>query len=115
VSFDFRDYLVVARFLADRSGSEARYRSAVSRAYYAAYHVARPKAQRRDTTITAGDHKKVWQALRGEDRAVASKGERLRKSRVWADYRPENQLPQSEATLAVQWAEELVTALNGIP
>jgi hypothetical protein len=64
VSFQWEEYLVLAGELS-RKGGEAATRSAISRAYYAAYHVARRHQGSKNTVVTkGGSHGAVWRALR---------------------------------------------------
>lgn len=90
-AFDWTQYFHLARDLSTRP-EEAALRSAISRAYYAAYNVAEiyltdkgiPKPS------TGNSHKDVWDAfLRKGGRtftSVADKGDRLRRKRTQADY-----------------------------
>src|SRR5579883_2185536 len=88
---NFREYLTLARTLAGGT-TEAEWRSASSRAYYAAFHVARllllslgfrvPQAERA--------HGYLWLRLSNAGHADTMKaGSRLgllRRQRNWADY-----------------------------
>src|SRR2546425_4064208 len=90
-AFDWFQYLVLARDLGSRS-EEAALRSAISRAYYAAYNTARSFCGNAGISIvdTGNLHKDLWDAfLRKGGRTFASiydKGQRLRRKRTKADY-----------------------------
>ena len=90
-AFDWSQYLVLAKDLGSRS-EEAAVRSAISRAYYAAYNVARSFCANAGISIidTGNLHKDLWDAfLRKGGRTFASvydKGQRLRRKRTKADY-----------------------------
>jgi hypothetical protein len=119
--FDWREYLEVGRFLeqhAATSGSqEAFLRSAVSRAYYAAFcHVrnyARDKLDFRPRN-DADDHGRLHARLKqGKLRGVAVKLERLREWRNACDY--EDQLPFDPGpilTLALDQSSSVVSGLG---
>jgi uncharacterized protein (UPF0332 family) len=90
--FDWQDFLRVAEDLAAR-GDEAALRSAISRAYYAAFCSARNylrDVQGRTIPKTGAAHRIVWDEFEaGSDnsrRQVATLGVRLRRSRNRADY-----------------------------
>lgn len=94
-AFDWTQYLVFAKELSGRT-DEAALRSAISRAYYAAFNRARayciakgiPVPESLDNT----SHKAVWDALSNRGRTLAgahSNGTRLKRKRVDADYKPE--------------------------
>jgi len=89
--FDWSDYLALARTLA--TGDEAHQRSAISRAYYAAFHAARRLVERAHPEVRVprhgGNHEIVWAALRDGtrvERVAAIHGTRLRMLRAKADY-----------------------------
>ena len=92
--FDWVEYLTLAQRLATESG-EASQRSAVSRAYYAAFHAARSLLESTENFHVSQSnpaHKQVWDAYRRKGRthtAVGINGDRLRLNRAHADYDPE--------------------------
>ena len=114
---DFRDYFALAVTLAAGS-SEAEWRTAVSRAYYAAFHVARelflslgfrvPQAERA--------HSYLWLRLANAGVADAQlAGNRLnalRGQRNRADYAPLSPLTRGTAANEVKNAEDIITALD---
>src|SRR5438270_1105412 len=114
---DFRDYLRLADTLA-KGTTEAEWRSASSRAYYAAFHVARrlllalgfrvPQADRahgylwlRRSNAGAADVKKAGSLLND-----------LRRERNRADYDDHRTLIQAGAAQNVRFAEEVIQALD---
>jgi uncharacterized protein (UPF0332 family) len=112
-SFAWTQYLDLARELAadTRSeGVEARLRSAVSRAYYAAFHAAKDFLAERDGFVPAGPdvHAKVWRHyLAGpgtgrQRKAVARNGRCLREERGKADY--DNPFPDPDIRKAAEGA-----------
>jgi uncharacterized protein (UPF0332 family) len=90
--FDFEaEYLRLGGDLCSHRSDEAALRSAVSRAYYAAFHCAREKLGSVSRSSTS-PHLDVWKAIgdRGgvNARAVKSMGLACRDNRVEADYEP---------------------------
>jgi len=68
VSFDWLDYLTLAKELAERRDEEAAMRCAVSRAYYAAFHIAaNHRATRHAVPTRGGSHQSVWRALQASN------------------------------------------------
>lgn len=97
MSFDWHEYLNLARELQRNkqmgSAEEARLRSAVSRAYYAAYHAARKRLEQDgDKGLHEAEqpHAYVWQQFKlstqPERREIGTKGKRLKLQRCDADY-----------------------------
>src|SRR5437016_3862492 len=90
-AFDWSQYLILAEDLGGRS-DEAALRSAISRAYYAAYNMVRSFCGTSGIPIidTGNLHKDLWDAfLRRGGRTFAKvhdKGQRLRRKRTKADY-----------------------------
>src|SRR5687768_14761663 len=90
--FDWADFLEAAEDLAKR-GDEAGLRSAVSRAYYAAFCSARNHLRdKRSIPIpkTGAAHRIVWDQFEAsndrDDRLIGTLGVRLRRSRNKVDY-----------------------------
>lgn len=96
MSFNWDQYLDLATELAGKpqktpSSEEARLRSAVSRAYYAAFGRARNELrdQRREVNAEKMTHKQLWKRFETgneKDRQIATDGDRLRRDRNAADY-----------------------------
>lgn len=91
--FDWSQYLVLAKDLSARS-DEAALRSAISRAYYAAYHHAKRFCASKSISITTSggnsDHYDLWETFgrrAGKTFAkVHTVGTRLKRKRGNADY-----------------------------
>jgi len=91
-AFDWSEYLTFAKELSTRT-DEAALRSAISRAYYAAFHCARAYCKAKSIPIPESldnsSHKVVWDALLNRGRTLAgaqAKGTRLKRKRHDADY-----------------------------
>lgn len=90
--FDWAQYLVLAEELVLRKDEEAALRSAVSRAYYAAFCKARNRLRQEGVHIpkTGKAHTVVWnryrEAAEERRRYIGMTGDRLRRSRNKADY-----------------------------
>ena len=80
--FQFLDFQKVAVDLATKGG-EPELRSAVSRLYYALFHVAK---RRTGVTDRHKVHKKVMEAVRKRDRAMGDQLDKLKRLRAAADY-----------------------------
>lgn len=114
---NFRDYLPLAHILAGGT-TEAEWRSASSRAYYAAFHVARlllldlrfrvPKADRA--------HGYLWLRLSNAGHpgtmAAGRRLGQLRRERNWADYDDHRTTARTDAIRNVQEAEKIIQALE---
>jgi hypothetical protein len=89
--FDWPDYLTLADELAVRP-EEYCLRTAISRAYYYAYHLARQRILDNDFIIVPGgdSHKQVWEKFRDspehECRKLYLLAEKLKDKRQRADY-----------------------------
>jgi len=114
---DFRDYLTLASTLAN-GVTEAEWRSASSRAYYAAFHVARRLLLDLGFRVPRADkaHGYLWLRLSNAGQAdVIQAGRRLndlRRERNRADYDDHLAITQGFATSNVRLAEEIVQALD---
>jgi CHAD domain-containing protein len=101
VSFNWADYLTVADKVAgmvegDHELAEGYYRTAISRAYYAAFNIAKqalPERLSKRCPKGAGAHKYVKRQYENgeapDQRAVGDDLHRLRIARNKADYYPE--------------------------
>jgi uncharacterized protein (UPF0332 family) len=114
---NWRDFLLLATRLATGT-TEADWRTSVSRAYYAAFHVARrlladlqfmvPRADRAHQYL-------VYRLSNSGEAAVEQAGrdlDTLRRLRNRADYDEIPALTQSQATAVVQLAESIIQALD---
>ena len=114
---DFRDFLRLAASLANGPG-EAEWRSAVSRAYYAAFHVARRLLQSMNFRVPQADraHAYLWLRLANAGHPdVQIAGTRLndlRGERNRADYDDRRPMRQATAAKHVQTAAEVVRTLD---
>jgi uncharacterized protein (UPF0332 family) len=112
--FTWKSYLELAESLKDKvDPTEAELRSAISRAYYAAFHsvkegksdIAEKIADKKE-----GIHSVFWRelkSLQGKNTALAEKGKRLMESRVAADYY--NPFSETRDTsVLVKKAEEVI-------
>ena len=118
-----RDFLAVAHALA-AGPTEAEWRSAVSRAYYVAFHTTREFMTRRRFRVPAGEqaHAYLWLRLSNTgDPAADTIGRLLRDlrgRRNIADYDLARLRTQANATDAVTDARDLIArmdALTGSP
>src|SRR5262245_54482880 len=114
---NWRDFLVLAAGLATGT-TEADWRTAVSRAYYAAFHVARRLFADLNFTVPRADRAHQYLVFRlsnsGES-AVEQTGrdlETLRRLRNRADYDETPALTQPQAVAAAQVAEGIIHVLD---
>jgi len=114
---DFRYYLSVATTLVNGS-VEAEWRSAISRAYYAAFHVARQLLLGMSFRVPSADraHGHLWMRLANAGQPdVEDAGNRLnalRRDRNRADYDAHVSVNQASARVHVRRAEEIIQALD---
>jgi uncharacterized protein (UPF0332 family) len=114
---DARNFLITADQLA-RGATEADWRSAVSRAYYAAFHVARQLFTTFGFTVPRADraHSYLWLRLCNcGDAAVRRAGadlDVLRRLRNHADYDVDRPLLQATALTQVQNARQVIQVLD---
>ena len=117
MAFDWAEFLALARALAQRR-EEAALRSAISRAYYAAFGKARAflEAEGMSFAADAGDHALVWETFRGSSNDVryyiGEDGFGLRNSRNRADYDAGVSDIQARAQRAIRKAEAIFKALE---
>jgi uncharacterized protein (UPF0332 family) len=112
-----RDILDVADTLITGS-QEAEWRAAVSRAYYAAFHVARQLLQQCGFSVPIADraHAYLWLRLANSGHSDIQHAGRslneLREVRNWADYDLDRPLDHAFALAYVQLAETIVELLE---
>ena len=115
--FDWVQYLVLARELGGQKLESAQ-RSAVSRAYYAAYNAALAYCNTHHIHIfnNGGSHEDLWNTFEGEGdlimRTVSTKGNRLRRKRTKADYDSEVSGLQSMMEQSLEESHEILKALG---
>jgi uncharacterized protein (UPF0332 family) len=111
VPFNAQDFLALAEQLAnDPVGDEAKYRSALSRAYYALFLHARESLIARGVmaaSFSGTDHGLVIQTLRALSQGNADQLGKLRNKRNRADYDLRIHVGASEAKQAVVSARAL--------
>ena len=116
--FDWVEYLELAERLVAWRGDPAAERSAISRAYYAAFHTARTYFLMRGGRLAyqGGDHGLIANWFKdsgdGELRRIGFDIERLRRVRRVADYDERFAHLSSEAQAAVTLARRTVDAIS---
>lgn len=129
MTFDWSGYLAVAKELIvldeQASSSEARFRAAISRAYYAAYHVARIWLQERKqySEVKAADgrhHAHVCDLFRHHAdtslRPIGDNLDSLRRDRSDVDYDPElDWISLEQALTDIQMAEDTINKIKQLP
>jgi len=115
--FDWSGFLNVANRLLTLAPDEGSQRTAISRAYYAAYHAASAFVRASGQLRQGHTHRRVWSALaNGGDPALSEigrRGDQLRQIRIIADYRDD--APDELPTIArdtVDEARSLVEAIH---
>jgi len=112
-----QDYLRLAESLVVGS-TEAEWRSAVSRAYYAAFHIARGLLISCGFNVPSKEtaHAYLWQRLlnAGHPPTITAGGDlqTLRRDRNRADYEFDRPLAQRTATTQVNDAKKLIRVLE---
>jgi uncharacterized protein (UPF0332 family) len=115
-----RAFLAVAHALA-AGPTEAEWRSAVSRAYYAAFHTAREFLTRLRFRVPAGEqaHAYLWLRLSNTGDPVSDSIGRLlrdlRGRRNYADYDLGRPRTQANATDATNDARDLIARMDALP
>jgi uncharacterized protein (UPF0332 family) len=117
--FDWSAYRTVAETLKD-DVDEASQRSAISRAYYCAYHQALNHLAEHHNFQISEDrpaHDQVWREFSGKGlsyREVWNKGDKLKKLRVDADYRSDAVISVDTTTTSLKLADRIVECLQQI-
>ena len=118
MAFDWSRFLVLAEELGRRRNDAAALRSAISRAYYAAFCSARRRLRQDGLVIpsTGVAHRLVWNHYNNANaqqwRAIGIAGERLRRARNRADYN--DYFPQlaSTARISLARARHIIASLQ---
>ncbi len=118
--FDWVQYLELADELAERRDNEAALRSAVSRAYYAAFCKSRQTLRDQGFIVPRrGAHQFVWEKYQNHSeksrRRLGAHGERLKKYREDADY--EETVPELVKTVkdSLVRARDVIRLLQNFP
>jgi hypothetical protein len=117
--FGWSAYRAVAETLKDNA-DEASQRSAISRAYYCAYHQALNHLAEHHSFQISEDrpaHDQVWREFSGKGlsyREVWNKGDKLKKLRVDADYRSGAVIGIDATVMALKLADRVVECLQQI-
>jgi uncharacterized protein (UPF0332 family) len=118
--FDWREFLAFAEeIVANSAATEASHRSAVSRAYYAVFNLARTHlvAEQRIDPARHEAHEQVWLALEAGSRAerrIGQGGRRLRYWRNWADYEETYPHVARDAASLVALARRLTSEIDDL-
>jgi uncharacterized protein (UPF0332 family) len=114
---NFRDYLSLAHTLA-RGSTEGEWRTACSRAYYAAFHVARQLLLALGFRVPQADraHGYLWLRLSNAGVIQVQRAGRqlndLRRERNRSDYDDHLTITKATAVQTVHLAEEVIRALD---
>ena len=129
MSFDWKDYLELARQLGESSPDEALYeaclRSAISRAYYAVFMIARTHLEENESFTPDSKrsvHQQVWRRFQSNTddnrQKIKEDGERLKKDRAKADYqrdyRSQYGAIAKDVTLDILTAEEVIASIESL-
>jgi len=120
MSFDWKDYLTLAKTLAG-STDDASLRTAISRAYYCVFNLSlyRAKLNEFRTKDDASSHDQLW-GLYGRNKIsracgqVSVIGGRMKRRRVMADYRLFYDDLAEDAKDIITDAEECVALLESL-
>ncbi|MCI0614558.1 HEPN domain-containing protein [bacterium] len=118
--FEWAEYLRLAEELAERQNDEAALRSAVSRAYYAAYCKACAYLNEKNIAVPHGEgsHDRVWNSfinLPGRTHtSIQGNGDRLKRRRVIADYKEQEAISTQDAKSAVTTSKNILTWLDQV-
>lgn len=124
MSFDWQGYLISAQEIVakvnDFSDGEAIYRTAVSRAYYAVFCLARNYVRDIDGEEFSGnDHRNLQEYFRGNfhkpRRKIGNQLRKLHQDRIKADYHDElDERAVNKASKAIAAAKKIVAGLTEI-
>jgi uncharacterized protein (UPF0332 family) len=117
MSFDWNLYLALAKQLGIATADESSKRSAVSRAYYSAFHAASLSLKNHSVPINPSDartpHLRIWSVYTAskqrECRRIGNSGLRLKSARVEADYEAIKKFGDLRVQKCIQDAETIVT------
>jgi len=115
--FDWYGFLALADELAARAGDEAAARTAISRAYYAAFHAGRAYLDRINIPpeLSGRAHRQLRQVLESRDPAISETLARLHDWRKEADYDDSCSFNvERQATIAIGWARATIEKIEAI-
>jgi hypothetical protein len=119
--FDWVQYLILARTLGSATAAEPSLRSAISRAYYAAYKIAEHYCEDKGIPIenNGKSHQDVWDAFLKKGGTtftrVYDNGDRLRRKRVKADYRTHEVISQGMTQDSLKESYNILFYLGASP
>lgn len=89
-------------------------RSAISRAYYCAFHTAKAYIRRTEPAFDTKKHYEVWEKFQNMDgmEDVESNGDRARILRVRADYQNQILRPADELRTAMNHVKKVIAKLS---
>ena len=109
-----REFLKTAESPATSGSIEADFRSAVSRSYYAVFHVLKSTAGTKIGLTGSGDHTRALDhAMREWPRDRYARFKRLQDERVWADYDLARPVTRGRADHFLGQAKRLVAEMDG--
>ena len=117
--FDWSAYRTVAETL-NHESDEASQRSAISRAYYCAYHQAQAHLSEHHkyrVSESKPAHDQVWREFSRKGlsyREVWNKGDKLKKLRVDADYRSDATINATVTATSLKLADRIIECLHQI-
>jgi uncharacterized protein (UPF0332 family) len=118
--FNWVDYLQLAQTLASNA-DEASKRSAISRAYYSVFNLAYARVVQNhgQKPQGVGSHEWCWDAYTNNAdincRRIGIAGKRLKRDRVWADYKDHQKLRlHDECNQIILDVRQLHTDLAGL-
>jgi len=118
MSFDWNEYLRLAQQLGGLA-DDAASRTAVSRAYYSAFHAASMSVESNKITTNPkyerDRHLRIWNiymdSSNKECRRIGNSGQRLKAERQYADYDSESSFPETRVERSIAQARALVAGL----
>ena len=116
--FDWSKFLDLARRLSAETTDEASLRSAVSRAYYAAFNTAADRMRQDGKTVPEDGtaHVEVWRYYSGANdqfsRKIGSDGSRLKTRRRDSDYDGRRTPSAGEVNESVERADSVIRFLK---
>jgi uncharacterized protein (UPF0332 family) len=115
--FSWKDFLKVAEDLSLSSQDEAKRRTAISRAYYAAFCAARKHLN--DESITENIHRNVINAYQysqnKDEKMIGWKLDLIRKHRVTADYFDSKPVTIDDVDYSIARAKEIFEIIEQAP